>query len=357
MAPRILIAAGGTGGHVFPALACAEEFKGRGWEVCFVGVGKRLERDIFAPLGKYFALRVRPLRQGKILKKAFAFFEALWAVKDALKIIEATRPQLVLGFGSYVSGPVIVAAWLKRVKRAIHEQNVLIGFSNRLSAPFAQRVFVSFEETLRLFPSPKLVLTGNPVRKSVVEEARVQERGERFTLFVLGGSQGSRPINRAVVEALKRWPKGEIEVIHQTGFEDLELVEQVYRELGVDFTVFAFDPYIGRHYGRAHVVLSRAGALTLAELGAVGRASVLVPYPYAVDRHQWENAKVFEKNGASKVILQGELTPERLFNTLKELKEDEVQRAEMERKALSLGKPCAARALVDRCEELLNVQG
>lgn len=357
MAPKVLIAAGGTGGHVFPALACAEEFKERGWEVCFVGVGKGLEQEVFSPLGKYFVLRVRPLRQGTIPKKAFAFFEALLAVNDALRIIEATHPQLVLGFGSYVSGPVIVAAWLKKVKRAIHEQNVLMGFSNRLSAPFAQKVFVSFEETLRLFPSPKLVLTGNPVRKSVMEEARVQKRGERFTLFILGGSQGSKPINRAVVEALKRWSKGEIEVIHQTGFEDLEFVEEVYRGLGLGFAAFAFDLAIGRHYGKAHVVLSRAGALTLAELGAVGRASVLIPYPHAVDRHQLENAKVFEKSGASKVILQGELTPERLFNVLKELKEDEVQRAEMERKALSLGKPWAAKALVDHCEELLHVQG
>jgi len=357
VAPRVLIAAGGTGGHVFPALACAEEFKERGWEVCFVGVGKRLEHEVFPKLGKYFVLKVNPLRQGGNLKKVWAFFRVLGSLKDAVSIIEALKPQLVLGFGSYVSGPVIVAAWLKRVKRAIHEQNVLMGFSNRMSAPFAQRVFVSFEETLRLFPSPKVILTGNPVRKSIIEEARGQKRGERFTLFVLGGSQGARPINRAVVEVINRWSERDIEVIHQTGFEDLEFVKEVSRKFGLGYTAFAFDPAVGRHYGRAHLVLCRAGALTLAELGVVGRASILVPYPHAVDRHQLENAKVFERKGASKVIMQGELTPERLFNTIKELKEDKDQRAEMEKKALSLGKPWAAKVLVDRCEELLHVQG
>jgi UDP-N-acetylglucosamine--N-acetylmuramyl-(pentapeptide) pyrophosphoryl-undecaprenol N-acetylglucosamine transferase len=351
LAPKVLIATGGTGGHVFPALVCAEEFLKRGWEVCFVGSGREIEKNLlsFAP---YRVLQVKPLTGKGIMGTVKGLLALVFALPKGIALLRLIKPNLVLGFGSYVSGPVILASALLRIPRAIHEQNVVPGLANRLSAPFAQKIFVSFEESLSYFPKFKTELTGNPIRQELIEEARKEERKMPFTVFVLGGSQGSSALNRVVFEVLKVL-KDKIKIVHQTGKMDYEWLKEEYGKMGVEGWVFPFDNSIGRWYGKAHLVVSRAGALTLAEIACVGRASILVPYPYSTSNHQLKNAEVFVKHGASRMILQEELTPERLIENLEELMMREGLRVEMEKRAFSLGKPQASQMIVERSLELV----
>ncbi len=355
MAPKVMIAAGGTGGHVFPALACAQEFIRKGWEVCFVGTGREIEVEILSRLGPYGVLPVRPIKGRGFGRKARAFLALIPGIIRALGLMRKMKPHLILGFGSYVSGPVIVAAAFLRIPRAIHEQNVQPGLANRLSAPFAQRIFVSFEETLRHFPSGKAELTGNPVRASLLEEARKEVRREdAFSLLVLGGSQGASVLNRVVVEAIGDLKGMGVHLMHQTGYGDYDWVRESYKGMDLNIEVFPFDEHIGRFYGRAHLVLCRSGALTLAELAAVGRASILVPYPHAADGHQMKNAEVFRRHGASRLIPQQDFRPGVFLDTLRELISREDLRRDMEQKALALGRPKAAEVIVKRCMELLE---
>ncbi|RLA85451.1 MAG: undecaprenyldiphospho-muramoylpentapeptide beta-N-acetylglucosaminyltransferase [Deltaproteobacteria bacterium] len=355
MVPKVMIAAGGTGGHVFPALACAQEFIGKGWEVCFVGTGRELELRTLARLGPYRVLTVRPIKGRGFGRKARAFLALIPGIIRFLGLIREMRLHMILGFGIYVSVAVMVAGAFLRIPRAIHEQNVQPGLANRLSAPFAQRIFVSFEETLGYFPRGRAELTGNPVRASLLEEARREARREdAFYLLVLGGSQGATILNRVVVESIGDLRGLGVHLMHQTGYGDYDWVRESYRGTGIDAEVFPFDEHIGRFYGRAHLVLCRSGALTLAELAAVGRASLLVPYPHAADGHQRKNAEVFSKHGASKLIPQEDFRPEVFLDTLRELISREDIRRDMEQKALSLGKPKAAGLIVERCMELLE---
>lgn len=353
-----MIAAGATGGHLFPALACAEEFRRAGWEVSFVGTGKAWERENLSPLGDYEVLSAMPLKGGGWLGTARALLWLPLAVKEALAILGRRRPDLVLGFGSYVSGPLVIAAAILRIPRAIHEQNVRMGLANRLSLPFAQRAFVSFEETARIYGGPKVRVTGNPVRASVLREAEEVVRADGpFTLFVLGGSQGSAFLNRTVVQALAGLKGKGVRVIHQTGARDYPWVVEAYKDAGFEAEVFPFDPHIGRHYGRAHLCLCRSGALTLAELSAIGRASILVPYPYG-DGHQLQNAEVFSREGAALVFPQGAFGPDVLLRCLEDLAAHGGRRQEMEGRARALGKPGAALAVFRECLGLVgDVQG
>lgn len=353
MARRVLIAAGGTGGHIFPALACAEEFTRRGWEVAFVGAGRALERRILPSRYGYHVLPVSPLKGGSFLRKAKALAILLFSLRGALSLLRALKPDFVLGMGGYVSGPVVLAAALLRVHRAVHEQNVVPGLANRLSAPLALRVFVSFEETLKAFPQGKVLLTGNPVRREVLK-ARGLTRGETFTLFVMGGSQGARGINRAMVEAIPRLQDLTIEVIHQTGQWDYDWVKEAYSSYPLEATVFPFTEEVGLCYARAHLVVSRAGSLTLAELSALGRAAILVPYPFAADDHQRRNAEVFVKRGAARMILEEDLTGERLAQEIRALYEQGHLREAMEAQAREFGRPEAASEIVEECLKLLQ---
>lgn len=357
MAPKVLIATGATGGHLFPALACAEEFRQEGWEVSFVGTGRTWERENLELLGEYEVLEVRPLKSGGPKERVRSLLSLPLALGKALGILRRKRPDLVLGFGSYVSGPMIIASFLLKIPRAIHEQNVRMGLANRLSLPFAERVFVSFEETLRGVGTTKGRLTGNPIRKSVLREAaEVRREGAPFTLFVLGGSQGSAFLNRTVVEALKGLKAMGVRLIHQTGPRDHPWVVEAYREAGLEAKVFPFDLHIGRHYGIAHLVLCRSGALTLAELSAIGRASFLVPYPYG-DGHQYDNAEVFSRRGAALLFPQEKFSHDVFLEALREVMERRDKREEMEERARGLGRPEAARMVVEGCKELVDVQG
>ncbi|MDO9351948.1 MAG: UDP-N-acetylglucosamine--N-acetylmuramyl-(pentapeptide) pyrophosphoryl-undecaprenol N-acetylglucosamine transferase, partial [Deltaproteobacteria bacterium] len=264
---RCIIAGGGTGGHLFPGMAIAEAFMERetGNEVLFIGTERGIEARVLA--GGRFNLKMihaMPIKGRSFTGKRRAFRTLPRAVAEALVILKEFQPQFVLGVGGYASGPAVLAASLLRMKRAIHEQNVIPGMTNRILKRFSQRIFVSFEETKRYFPERKTVVTGNPIRKEITASGSSRERGDRFTILVFGGSAGAHRINAAMMEALASLQdlRSSLRFIHQTGKEDLGLVSRGYEEKGFEAEVMLFIDEMARCYRRADLVICRSGAST-----------------------------------------------------------------------------------------------
>jgi len=249
---------------------------------------------------------------GGMMKLPFGFFQSLYLMKRF-------SPDVVLGVGGYSSGPVCLAARVLGIPSAIHEQNSFPGLTNRILGRIVERVFISFEESRRHFPGGKVFFTGNPIREEILEAERTDVAVENdFTILVMGGSQGARAINRAFLGALGilktrgRRPR----IIHQTGEADYEMVLNGYRELGIEGEIRAFIEDMGSAYRRADIVVSRAGATTVSELAALGKPSILVPYPYAANRHQETNAQILAGVGGAYVVLEEDLSAERLADLL-----------------------------------------
>ena len=357
VAEKVIITGGGTGGHLFPALALADEFRERGWEVLFVGSGKEWERKIISARSlPYMGLPAAPIKGRGGMELLRGIMTLGVASFKALGVLRSQSPSLVLGVGGYSSGAMILASALRGIPRVIQEQNVIPGLANRLAARFAQRVFCSFEETRNFFPEGKVSVTGNPIRREVLSSFERSSRGERFTLLVLGGSQGARAINEAMTDALPFFGemKGIIRVIHQTGEMDRDWVEERYRREGVEATVLSFIEDIGKYYAKAHLVVSRAGASTVAELCALGRAAVLIPYPFAADDHQRRNAELLQRHGAAVLIDERVLGGELLAGEIKRLWLDRSSLQQMERRALALGRRDAASRVVEECLHLVE---
>jgi len=360
MTGRIVIAGGGTGGHLFPGIALAEEFARRkeGWEVIFIGTGKGLERQILPRWGfDLRAIPAAPLKGGTWWRKIAGFSALFLGVWWSLVLLHRISPRLVIGLGGYSAGAVVLAAYLLRIKRVIQEQNVYPGFTNRMASRFVQRVFVSWAEGARFFPAQKVRVTGNPLRRGVLAGRGKKRTGKGFTLFVLGGSQGATAINRAMRESLPALEeiKKDLEIIHQTGEGDYRWVKGAYEEKGFQASVHPFIDEMAPCYREAHLVVCRAGAATITELCAWGRASVLIPYPYAADDHQRKNAQVLVKHGAGRMILDAELSGKRLAREILLLYHGRRKREKMEEGAASLGLPDAAARIVDECYAVLGM--
>jgi UDP-N-acetylglucosamine--N-acetylmuramyl-(pentapeptide) pyrophosphoryl-undecaprenol N-acetylglucosamine transferase len=271
---------------------------------------------------------------------------------QAWRIIGKFRPTLVLGLGGYGSVPVVLAAWLRRVPTVLLEQNVRPGLANRLLAHVSRRICTTFAESARCFPAGKAVQTGNPVRQ-LPSEARPSEG--HFTIFIFGGSQGARTINRAAVAAAAQLV-GQLpglRIIHQTGAIDLEWVKQRYQELGLPAEVAAFVHDMGSAYSRADLVICRAGATTLAELTALAKPSILIPYPYAVDDHQRANADVLVRNGAAEIITDAELNGDSLRQAVLAVACNRGRLAAMGAAARRLAVPDAAARVVEVCRQVV----
>lgn len=345
---RVLIATGGSGGHVFPALALAREFRRRGDEVVMASdvLGEAVRGEGF-PVEPVRAL---PLRGG--WARALRGLCLLPAgAGRALRLLRRHRPQLVVGTGSSSSGPLVLAARLLGIKTAICEQNVVLGLTNRLLVPVADRIFLAFEESARGLPPERVRVVGNPVREEFFRIG--PPRGDPCAL-VLGGSQGSQQVNRLVTEAwelLGDW-RGRVSVIHQSGPHGVGWVRERYRRLGMRASVVAFIPDQPGAYGRAHVVVCRAGSSTLFELAASRRPAILLPYPSATDRHQRRNAEALARRGAA--LLLEPPDPVGLANWLRELCEDGGLRACMSRRLGHLARPRAAQQVVEECRELVG---
>lgn len=354
---RMIIAGGGTGGHFFPGLAVAEAIAATGAKVMFVGSAQGIEARVAPKTGFPFeALNIRGARGGG-LRSALLFALMLpIAVARAWAILQAFRPQIVLGLGGYGSVPVVLAARLLGISSILVEQNVRPGMANRVLARLADRVCTNFADSAVFFPAGKTVHTGNPVRLLV--EVQTPPR-DGFTVFAFGGSQGAHTVNQAMVGAVEllreRLPG--LRVIHQTGVADEEWVRRRYREMAAEAEVVVFVEDMGRAYGRADIVVCRAGATTLAELTAIGKPAVLVPYPYAADDHQRANAEVLVNANAAELILDTELTPATLAETLLCLAADPRRLEEMGEAARKLSTPNATERVVDVCRQVAGEAG
>ncbi|MEM9192201.1 MAG: undecaprenyldiphospho-muramoylpentapeptide beta-N-acetylglucosaminyltransferase [Myxococcota bacterium] len=364
MIDRVIVAGGGTGGHLFPGIAVVEELRRRNprLELLFVGTEKGIEARVIPELGERFeTLMVRPLK-GRAPKELLRNVGLLpQAAKQSMDILRAFRPDLVIGVGGYASGPLLAAAAARGVPTAILEQNAHVGMTNRVLARVVGRAYISFEETKERFPRRSVRSCGNPIRRSfvrVAQEAAADPEGfeaRASGVLVLGGSQGARAINAAVPRALARVVAelGEMEIVHQTGANELAAVEGQYRELGLSARVVPFIDDMARKLSRAQLVIGRAGATSVAELSAIGRPSILVPYPYAADDHQTKNAQALERGGAAICLPQDELEAERLFKEAEAILGDRERRRAMAQASRNHGKPEAAAAVVDDlCEWL-----
>jgi UDP-N-acetylglucosamine--N-acetylmuramyl-(pentapeptide) pyrophosphoryl-undecaprenol N-acetylglucosamine transferase len=367
---RVLIAGGGTGGHLYPGIALARELLARHAEatVTFVGTAAGLESRVVPREG--FALdliRVAGLK-GKSLPARLSGLALLpLAAVDAWRVISRRRPDVVVGVGGYASGPVLLVAALRGRPTMLLEQNAMPGLTNRLLAHVVQAAAVTFADAERFFPGRAFV-AGNPVRPEFFrnrEEAHDDQDGSRQAqprnaarVLIFGGSQGAHAINVALVEAAARLAGSGVPmaVTHQTGERDVGLVRAAYAAAGVAARVEAFLFEMDREMRQADVVIARAGATTIAELSAVGRAAILVPLPTATDDHQRRNAEAFARAGAAIVIEQRDLTGERIARELLALAGDEPRRRAMGEAARALARPDAAARIANRVEELARAR-
>ncbi|MEJ2643761.1 MAG: undecaprenyldiphospho-muramoylpentapeptide beta-N-acetylglucosaminyltransferase [Gammaproteobacteria bacterium] len=348
----ILIMAGGTGGHVFPALAVAERLRADGVSVVWLGTHRGLEADVVPRAGLPIEwIRVSGLRGKGLGRRLSAPFMLLLALIQAFAVLLRVRPQAVLGMGGFVTGPGGVAAWVLRRPLLLHEQNSVAGLTNRLLVPLATRLMEAFPGALPA--SRKPVLTGNPVRDDIAAlpapEMRFADRTGALRLLVLGGSLGARALNETVPAALQQQPpESRPTVWHQCGRLHADAARESYRQAGVEARVEPFITDMAEAYGWADLVLCRAGALTVAELSAAGLGAILVPYPYAVDDHQTSNARYLADAAAAVLVPQNELTAQRLATLLVEHGERGHLLA-MARNARGLARPDAAREVAALC--------
>jgi UDP-N-acetylglucosamine--N-acetylmuramyl-(pentapeptide) pyrophosphoryl-undecaprenol N-acetylglucosamine transferase len=313
---RVVVAGGGTGGHLFPGLAVAAEIRKRREKarVLFVTGTKKMEAEIIKGSGfEQTAITVEGMK-GRGWRAAPVLLKLPWSFFQCLRIMREFKPHLVFGVGGYSSGPVCLSAKALGIPSAIHEQNSYPGITNRLLCRVVDRVFISFEESRQHFSGGSLTLTGNPIRETLLEARPGERKDPRFTVLAVGGSQGARTVNDALVDALVilKARGRDIRVIHQTGQGDYERVLARYREKGLAGEVTAFIQDMAEAYGQADLVVSRAGAGAVFELAALGKPSLLIPYPFAANRHQETNAEALVKAGGAEMKLQEALSGETL---------------------------------------------
>lgn len=353
---RLLIAGGGTGGHLFPGIAVAEEFLARdpANEVLFVGTERGIEARLLPKLGYRLELvAAKGLKGMGTWGKIKGIGMMLYAYAQARKILKEFRPDLVLGVGGFASGPVVLAARGMQIPRFIHEQNAIPGLTNRWLSKVAERIFISLEDMKKFFPEERTVMTGNPLRKEIVASvtgggAASREAGA-FHLMVFGGSAGAHSINQALIAALPHLGevKEQLRVLHQTGENDLVSVREAYNAAGFDVEVTAFIDDMAAAYRWADLVVCRAGATTIAEVTACGKPCIFIPYPFAADDHQRRNAEALLGRGAGLMLLDRELSGERLAGMVKDLMRDHRRLEAIGDATQGLARLDAAKVIVD----------
>jgi UDP-N-acetylglucosamine--N-acetylmuramyl-(pentapeptide) pyrophosphoryl-undecaprenol N-acetylglucosamine transferase len=348
---RVIFAGGGTGGHLFPGLAVAREFQRRdaAVEILFVGTAQGIEFRVLPKEGfQLETLEVKGLK-GRGLR---GWLDAIYGVPAGLvrssSVIKKFRPDCVIGLGGYASGPVLLAAKLAGHRCAIMEQNLRPGFTNKLLGRMVDRVFTSYAQSAGYFPVAHVIETGNPVRWQQLPQVA---KRDKFSLLVFGGSAGARRINYAVVDALKHLSdiRGEIFIAHQTGALDYAAIKEAYAALPFETQVTPFIDAMDEAYATADLIICRAGATTVAELTAFGKAAILVPYPYAIYDHQRGNAQALQEKGAAEMILDQDLNGNILAQKIRGYLSDRARLAQMAAAAGAIGRPQAAARIVDEC--------
>ena len=351
MSRSIMIMAGGTGGHIFPALAVADVLRTQGWQVTWLGAPNSMEAELVPKHGYEVAwVRFSGLRGNGIVRKLMLPFNLLIALWQSAVAMFRYRPDVVLGMGGYITFPGGVIAALLRKPLVIHEQNSVAGLSNKALARLASKVLSGFPDVLR-----DAEWCGNPVRENIAAlprpEQRYKERSGVLNVLVVGGSLGAKALNECMPQALFCMPQEvEPKVIHQAGKKNFEEVKALYLEAGITAEVKPFLDDMAHYYAWADVVICRAGALTVAELAAAGVESILVPFPHAVDDHQTGNARFLSDKGAAILLPQDELVPRKLAAILEEMTREKAMN--MAVAARGLAQPAAAQRVAQVCKEL-----
>jgi len=363
---RIVMAGGGTGGHLFPGIAIAREFIARNSasRIIFVSSGNRLEKAVLSKAGfELRSIQVAGIKGRGVWNQIKSVMKIPGATLAAMGLLKQISPDLTVGLGSYSAGPVVIGAWLMRIPIAIHEQNILPGITNRILARFADRIYISFENTKSRLNPQKACWTGNPVRQELLESAgrpkdgtAQDNRQSRFTVLIIGGSQGAHRINMAMIETLEHLHNAErLHFVHQTGEADEAAVSSAYRENNVSAKAQSFFDDMAEQYRQADLIICRAGATTVAEITALGKAAIFVPFPYAADDHQTLNAADLAYDGAAELITEQDLNAKLLSAKIKQYMEHPEALESMAARAKSYGKPEAAKNIVDDCYRLLSV--
>src|SRR5438309_1403111 len=356
---KLLIAGGGTGGHVFPSLAIAQEWLSRGneREVVLVGTQRGIEMKLVPQAGLPLeTLRVAGLKGkgGAALLRNLAMLAP--AMLDARRVLRKHKPVAAFGVGGYAAGPMLLATWLGRVPNVIFEPNAEPGFTNRVLARISTRIATGYEVSAREW-GKKAVVTGCPVRPEFFT-ITPRRPGKPFRLLVTGGSQGALPINRALVDAMDRLAarKSELAIVHQTGERDYNAVRTAYARREINAEVVPFLTDMAERFAWADITVCRAGAITAAEIAAAGRAAIFIPFGRATDSHQLRNAQEMSRAGAGRLISEAELTPEKLTREIFSLLDQPQEIEKLSTAARELACPHAARDIVNLIEETANVQ-
>jgi len=361
MRKRVVIAGGGTGGHLYPGIALAKALKRQDMdiEISFVGTQKGLEAKVLPREG--FELKTilsAGLLGKKRLSRWMSWVKLPVGTAQSMCFLIRKRPDLVVGVGGYASGPLVLSAWILRVPILIHEQNSIPGLTNKWLGKIANKVAVSFKESAKFFSKDKIEVTGNMIREEFCQPRETFPKGPRglFRVLVLGGSQGAHSINVAMMEALESLTskKGNIHITHQTGESDFAMVKREYEKSGFSHDVRPFIDGMAEQYRKASLVICRAGATTLAEVTACGKVSVLIPYPHAAHNHQEKNARVLEAANAGELVLDHELSGTRITQSILRALEDPQRLEEMEENSYQLGSRDATEKVRQICMDLLE---
>ena len=361
---RLLVAGGGTGGHLFPGLALGEEVKTRHPrnDVLFVGSAGGIEAREVPKAGYPLELiGVGPLKRVGISGFFRGLFRLPRALAQSIRILRRFDPDVVVGVGGYSSGPLVLAAWMLRIPTAVQEQNALPGFTNRVLGKLVDAVFIAFPEAQAGFPVRKTHLLGNPIRRAFLDNyLHTKAPTDRLSIFVTGGSQGAHALNQRVAEAMEILAPqigSRLQLLHQTGVKDQGEIAARYQKLkasGLAAEAVAFIDDMPRAYAGADLLVCRAGATTIAELTVCKKPALLVPFPFAADDHQTVNARSMVASGAALLLPERELTAQKLADELRALEADRGRLQKMSRASGLLGRPEAAREIADVCVSLCS---
>lgn len=348
---KIMIAAGGTGGHVYPALAVAQELKKKNpnVEIVFVGTKKGFEAKIIPDHGFPLEfMEIGGLHSVSVSKKLKNLLLIPNAVRITHHFLKTHKPDVVFGVGGYVSGLLLILASFKKIPTAILEPNVVAGATNKFLGRFATKIFLAFEESKKYFPAHKCVHSGNPIREDILEIPPPDFSQSKKTIFIFGGSQGARKINQGVMEMIQADPSfwKNFNFIHQTGPGDTEEVKKNYQDHGIESDVRTYFDQIMEAYAKSHFVIARAGSSIL-EIAAIGRPSVLIPYPYAAG-HQLYNAEVLVKHQAAFLLKDADCNGKTLSNIMKPAMESEASLLKMSKAALKFRTENASKDIADQ---------
>ena len=353
---KFAMAGGGTGGHIIPALAVAEELRSRGHEPVFIGTRRGMEARLVPNAGFPIEwIEIGGFNQVGLLRRLRTLWQLPVSVLTVFRLLDRHQAGAVFSMGGYVAGPVVLAAILRRIPVVVMEPNAVPGLTNRQFARFTSRALVNFPETARYFPPGRADVTGVPVRKEFFEIPVKSERTE-FTVLVTGGSQGSRTLNNASASAWELFAQAKIPVriVHQAGRGNAERLTDAFRKSGLSGEVVEFISDMPMAFAQADLVVCRAGASTVSELAAAGIPSILVPFPFAADNHQHRNAEAMQKEGAARLVIDSEMAGQRLFDEVTRLIADPQSLQKMAITAKSMAKPFAAQKAADVLLELVR---